>query len=119
MTDIISNARIPAVRVTVPIKIEMNDDTSNIKGDINSETKSREMTKKHFTKQTSRPSSPQQTVTHNEQQERAEAKIINTEEVNSPEIRLFKVSVSSFICRILEPHRWPVILSTPGGFPSQ
>ena len=107
MTDINSNGKKPADRFTVPIKIEMNDDTSNIKGDINSETKSREMTKKHFAKQTSRPSSPQQTVTHNEQQERAEAKIINTEKVNSPEIRLFKVSVSSFICRIWENGRNP------------
>ena len=83
MTDIISNDNKPEERVTVPIKIEMNDDTSNIKVDINSETKSREMTKKHFTKQTSRPSTPQQTVTHNEQQERTEAKIINIEKVNS------------------------------------
>ena len=79
MTDIISNEKKTADRFTVPIKIEMNDDTSNIKVDINSENKSREMTKKHFTKQTSRPSSPQQTVTHNEQQERTEAKIINIE----------------------------------------
>ena len=119
MTEIISNARIPAVRVTVPIKIEMNDDTSNKKVDINSETKPREMMKKHFTKQTSQPSTPQQTVTHNEKQERAESEIINSEKVNSPEIRLFKVSVSSFICRMWESHRWPVILSTEGGFPSQ
>ena len=88
----------------------MNDDTSNIKVDINSETKAREMTKKHFTKQTSRPSTPQQTVTHNEQQERAEAKIIKAEKANSSEIRLFKVSVSSFICRIWKTHMWTVIL---------
>jgi fatty acid-binding protein DegV len=83
LTDIIRNGKKTAGRVTVPIQIEMNDDTSNIKVDINSETKSREMMKKHFTKQTSRPSTPQQTVNHNEQQEKAEAKIINTEKVNS------------------------------------
>ena len=82
MTDLISNDTKPADRVTVPIKIEVNDDTSNIKVDINSETKSREMKKKHFTKQTSRPSTPQQTVTHNGQQERTEAKIIDTEKAN-------------------------------------
>ena len=97
MTDIISNDKKPADRITVPVKIEMNDD--------NSETKSKERKKKYFTKQTSRPSTPQQTVTHNEQQERAEAKIINTEKVNSQEIGLFKVSVSSFVCRMWETKR--------------
>ena len=107
MTDIISNGKKHADRVTVPIKMDMNDNTGNIKVDINSETKSREMMKKHFTKQTSQPSTPQQTVTHNEKQERAESEIINSEKVNSPEIRLFKVSVSSFICRIWENGRNP------------
>ena len=77
--------------MTVPIKIEMSDDTSNIKVDNNAETKSREMTKKHFTKQTSRPSStPQQTMTHNEQQERAESKMLKAKKVNYLEKRLFK-----------------------------
>ena len=100
MTHIISKGGKNADRVTVPIKIEMNDDTSNKEVDINSETKSRKVTKKHFTKHTSQPSTPQQTATHNEQQEREEAKIINTEKVKFSNIRLFKVSVSSFICRI-------------------
>ena len=97
MTNINSNGKKPADRVRVPIKMEMNDDTNNIKVDINSETKSREMAKKHFTKQTSWRSTPQQTVTHNEHEERTEAKIMNTEKVKFREIRLFKVSVSSFI----------------------
>jgi len=56
----------------VPIKIEMNDDSGNVKVEINHETKPREMTKKHFTKQTSESSSQQQTMTHTEQKERVE-----------------------------------------------
>jgi hypothetical protein len=49
LTDIISEENKQSGRVTGPFKIEMKDDTNNIKVDINSETKSREMTKKHFT----------------------------------------------------------------------
>ena len=49
----------------MPIKIEMDNDDCNINGNVDSETKSGEMTKKHFTKQTPRLGAPQQTMTQN------------------------------------------------------
>jgi hypothetical protein len=81
----------------------MNDDTSNITVDNNSETKSREMTKK----QTSQPSTPQQTVTYNEQQERAEAKMINIKSV-SLIIYLQNMGDTQMACNPLNTWRIPI-----------
>jgi len=55
--------------VTIPIQIEINDDFKNVQVEINHETNPREMTKQHFTKQTTDLSPPQQTMIHAEQKE--------------------------------------------------
>ena len=67
--------------MTVPIKMEINDDNETIKVDINPHSRYGESLAKHLTKQTAGLTKHQGIMTNNAQRDRVEAKMTNKEKV--------------------------------------